>query len=67
MPSLMPNALDMLLSRASSGELRDPAPSGRDLELIAEAGLRAPDHGKLRPWRFIAITRDAAPASPTLP
>ena len=48
-------SLDLLLSRASNGALRDPAPGGRALELIVEAGLRAPDHGKLRPWRFVAI------------
>jgi nitroreductase len=26
---------------------------------IVEAALRAPDHGKLRPWRFIVIRGDA--------
>jgi nitroreductase len=52
-------ALAMLLSRASNGALRDPAPDASALELIVEAGLRAPDHGKLRPWRFVAIQGDA--------
>jgi nitroreductase len=48
-------ALDVLLSRQSFGLLRDPAPSGGDLELILDTGLRAPDHGRLRPWRFVLI------------
>lgn len=48
-------ALDQLLSRRSIGALRPPVPSGADLELILDAGLRAPDHGRLRPWRIIVI------------
>jgi nitroreductase len=52
-------ALDTLLSRASTGALRHPAPTGAALEQIVLAGLRAPDHGKLRPARFIAIHGDA--------
>ncbi len=48
-------ALDHLLSRQSVGSLRAPAPSGADLDLILDAGLRAPDHGRLRPWRFVVI------------
>lgn len=52
-------ALDLLLSRRSVGALQDPAPDGRDLELILELGLRAPDHGRLRPWRFVLIRGEA--------
>lgn len=48
-------ALDQLLSRRSIGALRAPAPSGAELDLILDAGLRAPDHGRLRPWRFVVI------------
>ena len=50
------DTLDLLMSRASTGQLRQPAPDARALQLIVAAGLRAPDHGRLRPWRFIAIT-----------
>ncbi len=52
-------ALDHLLSRRSAGLLQDPAPAGADLDLIIDAGLRAPDHGRLRPWRFVVIRGDA--------
>ena len=48
-------ALDTLLTRASVSALTDPAPAGPELDRILEAGLRAPDHGRLRPWRFILI------------
>jgi nitroreductase len=49
------SALDQLLTRRSIGALRAPAPSGADLELVFDAALRAPDHGRLRPWRFVVI------------
>lgn len=52
----------MLLDRASVSDLRDPAPAGHDLDLILQAGLRAPDHGKLRPWRFVLIRGEARAA-----
>ena len=52
-------AIEAMLSRATNGALRDPAPEGADLERIVAAGLRAPDHGKLRPWRFVAIRGEA--------
>ena len=56
------HALDLLLRRRSVGALQDPAPAGRDLELILDLGLRAPDHGRLRPWRFVLIGGDARSA-----
>ena len=55
-------AIDTLLTRASVSELADPAPAGEDLDRILQAGLRAPDHGKLRPWRFVLIRGEARPA-----
>eukprot|EP01036_Dinobryon_divergens_P046694 gene46694-62462_t len=52
-------ALDQLLARRSVGPLQEPAPQGADLDLILDAGLRAPDHGRLKPWRFVVIRGDA--------
>ncbi len=46
-------ALDLLINRRSHAKLTAPAPSGVALEQIFAAGLRAPDHGHLTPWRFI--------------
>ncbi|MDG6093848.1 nitroreductase [Acetobacter sp. AN02] len=51
--------MDLLLSRASADTLHEPAPSGRILETILSAAMRAPDHGKLRPWRMITVSGDA--------
>ncbi|MBB2203167.1 nitroreductase family protein [Gluconacetobacter tumulisoli] len=53
--------LDSLLSRSSTDALSDPAPEGSVLEDILSAAMRAPDHGKLRPWRYVLIRGDARP------
>jgi len=58
-PAASSTALHLLLYRQSSGALVEPAPSGADLDLILDAGLRAPDHGRLRPWRFVLIGGEA--------
>lgn len=47
------DALDLLLNRRSIARLSAPAPEGKALENIIRAGLRAPDHGGLTPWRFV--------------
>ena len=56
------NAIELLLQRNSSPKLTVPAPKGSDLEQIYQAGLRAPDHARLRPWRFLAIEGDGLAA-----
>ncbi len=46
-------ALDLLLNRRSIAKLDAPAPQNEALDNILRAGLRAPDHGALTPWRFV--------------
>jgi len=48
-------AIDALLTRRSARALTEPAPDAGALELIFAAAARAPDHGRLRPWRFILV------------
>jgi nitroreductase len=48
-------AIDALLTRRSARALGAPAPDAAALDLIFAAAARAPDHGRLRPWRFIVI------------
>lgn len=48
-----------LLSRVSVGELTEPAPAGDALEQIFQAAVRAPDHGLLKPWRFVTVEGEA--------
>lgn len=47
------DALELLLGRRSVAKLNAPAPEGKALENIIRAGLRAPDHANLMPWRFV--------------
>ena len=47
--------IDALLKRRSAKTLTDPAPDEGALALLLECAARAPDHGRLRPWRFIVI------------
>jgi len=54
-------AIDLLLTRRSARALTDPPPDEAALELILASAVRAPDHGRLRPWRFLVI-RGAARA-----
>ena len=42
-------------SRASAVRITDPAPSREHVMRIIQAGTRAPDHGRLSPWRFVII------------
>jgi len=48
-------ALDALTQRVSSSGLVEPAPDELELHTILSAAARAPDHGRLRPWRFIVV------------
>ncbi len=49
------DVLDALMSRVSCQRLTDPPPQGAERERIFGAALRAPDHGRLRPWRFLIV------------
>ena len=49
------DALDLLLSRESALKLEAPCPSAAELRTMFDAAVRAPDHGRLRPWQFVVI------------
>jgi nitroreductase len=52
-------AIELLRSRHSASKLGAPAPSAEAVEAMLEAAARAPDHGRLQPWRLILIEGDA--------
>jgi nitroreductase len=54
----MNEILQFLQHRNSAPRLTDPGPSPDQLAQMLKAGLRAPDHAWLRPWRFIQIEGD---------
>jgi nitroreductase len=50
-----------LLETRRSGKPRDlgpPGPTAEELNRILTIAMRAPDHGKLSPWRFVIVGRD---------
>lgn len=49
------NGIDVLISRNSAVRLAEPAPNAEERESLWRAALRAPDHGRLRPWRLLVI------------
>jgi nitroreductase len=52
-----PRLLDILARRRSSPAqaLAEPGPSPEQVADLIAVGARAPDHGKLAPWRFVVI------------
>jgi nitroreductase len=56
------DVLDAIAARRSTGRLAEPAPSDEELVRMVEAAVAAPDHGTLRPWRFIVLRDDAKTA-----
>lgn len=47
--------LKAIEARVSARRLVEPGPTRKQLGKLIEAGVRAPDHKLLAPWRFIAI------------
>jgi nitroreductase len=54
-------SLDFLNQRRSvpSRQLGEPGPDAAQLDQLLQAAIRAPDHGKLVPWRLLAIRGEA--------
>jgi nitroreductase len=61
MPEANPAALDFLKTRRSrpAKTLRPPVPTRADMHDLLTIAARAPDHGKLEPWRFIVLGKSA--------
>ncbi len=59
-----PDALDLLARRRSSSALTlaAPGPTPEQLEVLLRLAARAPDHGKLFPWRFLILWGDGKAA-----
>ena len=52
------SVISALHNRNSHGKLAAPGPDAAQLRDILQAGLRAPDHGRLRPWHFIIVENE---------
>ena len=51
--------IDALLSRVSVPRVVAPGVGAGELDIILKAGLRACDHGRLKPYRFILLEGEA--------
>src|SRR6188508_1767543 len=59
MEQLIDDALAGLLNRRSVKVFSDVGPTDAQLDVILRAAVTVPDHGGLRPWRFVVIRGDA--------
>ncbi len=51
--------LERIVGRRSASALVEPGPTDSELSLILAAGASVPDHGRLRPYRFVVVRGDA--------
>ncbi len=54
-----PELLAALLDRRSTASLVEPGPSPAQIDTLLRAATTAPDHGRIRPWRFVVVSGDA--------
>ena len=47
--------LEAIQTRNSVPLLTDPAPTSEEMSEVYKGALRAPDHARLRPWKFIEL------------
>ncbi|GHG50770.1 nitroreductase family protein [Streptomyces griseocarneus] len=66
------DVMTAIVTRRSEKVLTDPAPSDGEFHYLLRGAATAPDHGRLRPWRWIlvrgearaALDRTVAPSGP---
>ena len=46
---------EAIASRSTAKALMAPGPTPEQIARLVEAAARAPDHGRLKPWRFITV------------
>lgn len=52
----MTEVIASIMGRVSSPRLCEPGPSADHLRQILQCAVQAPDHGRLKPWRFIVVS-----------
>ncbi|OIN93467.1 MAG: nitroreductase [Comamonadaceae bacterium CG1_02_60_18] len=59
-PSAASLAFTLITSRQSilPRRLADPGPTSEQIEEMFQAAAAAPDHGEIRPWRFVLVPPD---------
>ena len=54
--------IDAITTRRSAARLAAPGPNEAELDTLLDAANRAPDHGRLRPWRLRVLDASARQA-----
>ena len=54
--------ITLIAERQSFPRLKEPGPTEHQLKTVLQASMRAPDHMRLRPWRFLIIQKDGLTA-----
>lgn len=54
-----PEVLAALLDRRSTAALVEPGPTPSQIDTLLRAATTAPDHGRIRPWRFVVVSGEA--------
>jgi nitroreductase len=47
---------DAIDTRSSAARLTEPGPNSEEFDRLFRAAARAPDHGRLKPWRFMVLS-----------
>ena len=55
----MSSVIQNLQNRVSRPKVGLPVPNREQLETLFSCAVRAPDHGRMRPWRFIVLQGNA--------
>jgi nitroreductase len=53
------DVLQAIGARVTARRLAEPGPDAAALTRILQAGVQAPDHGRLAPWRFVVLRGEA--------
>ena len=53
------DAVEALTTRQSTGKFEGGSPPDEILDVVLSAAICAPDHGKLRPWKFLVFRGEA--------
>lgn len=56
------DVMTAITTRRSERVLTDPAPSDEEFHYLLRGAATAPDHGRLRPWRWILVRGEARAA-----
>lgn len=55
----MSDVIQTIQNRVSQPRVGLPIPSREQLDTLFRCAVRAPDHGRMRPWRFVVLTGES--------